>query len=336
MLRAALLAVVFVAACNDREPPPVIAADPPSAIPAEPPAPSENSGVIKTSSEIGHLHGETLVDKSDKLPPAIHGHGEALRGAWVAPDGTEFLAGYMYTGVDGPDTGVVYRKDPGGTWKIAYSKRENELGHVWGTSSNDVWTAGVKTVAHWDGKAWSEVAIPMQEGSIGAIWGNGRELYVAGGLSGGEGRIYRRDAAGTWTLDGRAKHYLFGIGGADKTVVAVGNAGTIVRRVDGKWRDESFGDAQETTVSAVDDHDIYLAGGELLHSTGDGKWRAVPYGSKAQPTAVWARAANDVYAGTLAGLFHWDGTTWNPTAWKHDCETVAGNADTALVANQHM
>jgi quercetin dioxygenase-like cupin family protein len=47
----------------------------------------------------------------DPFPPALHKHGETVQGSWLAPDGTLFAAGYMITGVDGPDTALVHFHD---------------------------------------------------------------------------------------------------------------------------------------------------------------------------------------------------------------------------------
>lgn len=331
-MRHAPLLILLLSCKNNEAPPPP--PSPPKPRVEPPPAPEE-PGTIKTTSEIGELHGDTLTTAGNALPPAEHGHGEALRGAWVAPDGTEFLAGYMYTGVPGPDTGVVYRKDRDRGWKIAYSKRENELGHLWGTSASDVWASGVTTLVHWDGTAWREEQPPKVAGYLTGIWGNGHELFVVGGNT--TGIIYRRDAKGAWTVDGHSDHMLYGIAGAGDTVVAVGDHGTILRRVAGKWHSEGTGDVQHTSVWAANEHDIYVAGSrKLLHSTGDGAWHEIELGTAAQTIAVWGRSATDVYIGTLGGLIHWDGAHATPTAWKHDVETVAGNADVVLVANQHM
>lgn len=296
---------------------------------------------ITTTSEIGHVNGERVTSKGDALPPAIHGHGEALRGAWVAPDGTQFLVGYMYTGVDGPDTGVVYRRDPGGAWKMVYTKKDNELGHVWGRSSSDVWAAGVTTLAHWDGTAWKEEPIPVREGNLSGIWGNDTELYVVGGdwkLKSDAGRVFRRDAKGTWKVEARAPGYLYDVSGRGSTVIAVGDHGVILRRKgDGKWVDEGKGSQQNTHVFLAADSDFWVAGSALLRSTGDGTWskvEALP--TRAQPRTVWGRGPDDVYVGTLGGLFHLQGGTWKATEWKHEGDVLAGNAGEVLVANQHM
>src|SRR5690349_1990954 len=45
---------------------------------------------MKTTSEIGYVKGEAVTSQGDALPPSLHKSGEALRGAWLAPDGTAF------------------------------------------------------------------------------------------------------------------------------------------------------------------------------------------------------------------------------------------------------
>ena len=291
------------------------------------------------TSEIGTLRAGKL-SKGSALQAAVHGHGEALRGAWLAPDGSEWRVGYMYTGVPGPDTGVVYRRAAGGSsFEIVYTKPANELGHIWGSSEKDVWVAGVRTLAHFDGARWKEEPIPMRDGNLSGVWGNGKELYVVGGADGrkSEGRIYRRDAAGTWSLDGTSGAFLFDVSGTGSVVIAVGNDGQILRRkAAGSWINEGTGKRQNTRVSMTGERDLWVAGSGLLHSTGDGTWTVVKLPGDRQVTEVWARNANDVFAGTLGGLYAWDGATWKATAWKHEARALAGNADTLLIANQHM
>ncbi len=295
---------------------------------------------MKTSSEIANIVGNDIASEGDKLPPALHGHDEAIRGAYVAPDGAEFLVGYNYTGVPGPDTGVVYRKDPGGAFKIVYSRRENELGHVWGRSSKDVWVAGVKTLAHWDGAAWKEEMVTGMDGTLSGIWGNDKELYIVGGPShskGDGGRIYRRDAAGVWTVDGHGKSFLFDVGGAGDLIFAAGQDGQILRRTKaGAWVDEGKSTAFNEHVYVAGAKDIYVAGSSLLHSTGDGAWTKVKLPTTSQPRNVWGRGSSDVYVGTLDGLYHLQAGTWRATAWQHEVGALSGNATTVLIANQRM
>jgi hypothetical protein len=291
---------------------------------------------IETKSEIGQFEGGKWT-LTDVLPPAPNGHGEALRGAWVAPDGTEFLAGYMYSGAPGPDTGVVYRKDPGGAWKIVYSKPRNELGHLWGRSSSDVWASGVKTLAHWDGTAWREESVPITSDQLLGIWGDATEMFVGSGTLEPEGgTVYRRDSSGAWTVDGSAPGMLYGISGLGSMVFAVGNEGALMhRKGPGTWVNEGKGKEQHLSVAVVGPHDVYVGGRRLHHSKGDGAWTDVDMPNHRDVDAVWGRSPNDVFAGTSAGVFHFDGKAWHDTDWVHDVEAIAGNDKKVLVANQH-
>lgn len=327
--------LLLLAACSHKEP--AAAQDKPADKPAaeEPVDTSE----IPSGVHIAQIEGKKWT-ATDELPPAIHGHGEALRDSYVAPDGVQFLSGYMYTGVDGPDTGVVYRKDPGGAWKIVFSKKENELHILFGSGSSDVYAAGVHTLEHWDGKAWSEIQVPDVQGTFSGGWTDGKQVLVATSdwdPDAKKGWIYRRDEKGAWTLDGTAKNILFAIGGTGDTIYAVGQDGlTLHRTAAGAWTDETFPNGyQVTNISVLTPNDIYSAGSSLMHSTGDGAWTKVVLPKKAQVISVWGRASNDVYAGTLGGLFHFDGTSWSATRWRHGVETIAGNATLTLIAQDN-
>lgn len=282
-----------------------------------------------------HFTGRTPGSR-ESLPPPLHAHGEAIRGAWMAPDGTSFLAGYNYTGLPGAETGVIYRQPPGGAWTIVHSKRSNELGTIWGTSANDVWVCGIGALLHFDGTAWREEPVPVREGYLNAIWGNGKELFVVGSdvnaKSGDTGRIYRRDETGTWMVESHAPSDLLAIAGSGSLIMAVGRSGLVLRRMQpGTWAPEPAGHGTHTRLAIVNEHDLWIAGTTLLHSKGDGTWSEEKLADDYQTVAVWARGPGDVYAGTLRNLYRLRGTTWRPTPWKQGVGTLAGNATSLLV-----
>jgi hypothetical protein len=325
--------------CTSFLPPPDAAVEPTP--PAEPTEELAGKGTeMSVHGEIVELAGDAVVGRT-ALPEAIHEHGEAMRGLWVAPDGTGFAVGYMYTGVPGPDTGVVYRRVPGGAWEIVYSKRENELGHVWGRNARDVYAAGVTTLAHYDGTAWSEVPVPGLEGNLSGIWGTDTDLWVCGGSSLADtdaGRIYHCDAAGKWTVEAKAGAFLYDMGGVGTSVWAVGDEGIILHRgPDGTWVTESTPKRmQHTRVWASGPDDVWVAGSRLLHSTGDGTWTEVSLPVHAQVTEVWGRAKGDVYAGTMGGLFHLQGGSWKETGYTGAAEGLGGTDTRVFVANENM
>jgi hypothetical protein len=267
----------------------------------------------------------------EPLPEAIHHAGEMLRIIWAAPDAKAFLAGYMYTGVPGPDTGVVYERDRQGSWKIAHHKPSNELYGLWGRSSRDVYACGGPTLAHFDGEAWSEVEVPFR-GKFGAIWGNDRELWIAGGEPFGLGYIYRRGKNGQWSKEAITDGFLYAIGGSGKAIWAAGDHGIILRRQpDGTWKEESRNPPkQHLALWAASATDVYVAGTVLYHSKGDGRWTEVDIGTSWQILSVWGRASDDVYVGSLRALHHLTASGWNLVR-KCAAKSISGTSERVYV-----
>ncbi|HEY4176052.1 MAG TPA: hypothetical protein VGM90_04445 [Kofleriaceae bacterium] len=205
-----------------------------------------------------------------------------------------------------------------------------------GTNSGDVYAIGRDAIAHWDGKTWSDVEIPDVKGDVFGGWTDGKQLIiVTNDWDKSTSWIYRRDEKGAWSLDGRSKGVLLNVGGSSDALYAIGNQGLILHRIkSGAWRDETVQHAdQYSQIYAASVDDIYIAGSSLLHSRGDGKWSDVKLPTTESATTVWGRSSNDVFAGTMGELFHFDGHAWSKTGWTRDVGPLAGNAKMVLVTN---
>ena len=99
------------------------------------------------------------------------------------------------------------------------------------------------------------------------------------------------------------------------TAYAVGEGGAVFHRIKSAWKKEQSGaTGQLTHLWASGPSDVYAAGSELVHSTGDGKWTKVEVPRIGQATQITGRAANDVWALGLGGIAHHDGARWEPLA----------------------
>jgi hypothetical protein len=288
------------------------------------------------SGQVIHLQGDKL-GATDPMPPSPHGHGEALRAVWAADDGTAFAVGFMFTGTPARDTGAVYRRAPGGSWQVVHSTKENELGRVFGRSADDVWAAGMRVLAHWDGKTWSEVPVPNLEGLISAVWGNAEGLWVTAGHQ-FTAHVYHRDAAGTFTHELKTDVMLFALGSAGPSVWAAGTSGSIFRRdKDGHWKKEhEEKGAQFGTVWANAEDDVWAAGSSLLHSRGDGTWTKVDLPTPGPARYVWGRGKGDVFVGVAGGIYHLEGERWGKTAFTLDSAGMAASKDDLLVLHNDI
>ncbi len=228
------------------------------------------------------------------------------------------------TGVPGPDTGVIYRKDPGAAVRIVYTKPENELGSVWGLSASDVYASGNKVLAHWDGKSWSEIPLTGVEGAVRSVWGAGSDVWIITG-SGKQGFIYRRTAGGPWTKEATTPCFLLTIHGAGQSVWAGGSCGKILRRdKSGTWSEERKAGREVMHLWAGSEREVYAAAVDFLQSDGGGSWSTVdlPTGRIYRVTGA---APGDAYALGTQGLFRSSGKGWTKMALDVDaCTMVLG------------
>lgn len=101
-----------------------------------------------------------------------------------------------------PDAGVVLKGSADNLQAVTVPEGTPLLNWVHGTTASDVWVGGLNgTVLHWDGSAWEDRSLEIDE----AIWGvhavSATEAWAVGGTSawGGEtARIFHWQG-GTWT-----------------------------------------------------------------------------------------------------------------------------------------
>lgn len=115
---------------------------------------------------------------------------------WGPGDGEVWVVGGQ------PEQGVVLRGTSTDLQELSLPEGTPLLNWVHGTSASDVWVGGLSgTLLHWDGAAWDDRSLEVEE----AVWGvhavSATEAYAVGGTSawGGEtARIFRwSDSA--WT-----------------------------------------------------------------------------------------------------------------------------------------
>jgi hypothetical protein len=190
-------------------------------------------------------------------------------------------------------------------------------------AENDAWVVGeaeteIKGVlepfaAHWDGIAWSEVAVPgtvdgnrvltaVSAAAADAVWAVG---YDVNAKNRSQSRVYRWDGR-QWAV-------------VDQP--ATTRAGSTLRDIVALAPDD---------VWAVGESGI--GAGLFLHWNGK-TWTSHPGPVGADPQSVDGSAWNDVWASGARGFYHWDGKSWSlPSAGVPDDTTrrvvaVAGPCD---------
>jgi hypothetical protein len=174
MLRTvALIALLGCSKGGEGPPATTTEAPPPKAAPA--PAKRKPMRVTRMS-VTGFLRiTENGVSREEQLPKSPLRHGEFPEGCWVTPDNTLYAVGKQYTGVDGPDVGVVYKRTPAGEWSTAFRLEGREFHSITGRSAKDIVVGLGNGYVTFDGTAWT--LHDLKEGQLHA-WSDGKRLLL--------------------------------------------------------------------------------------------------------------------------------------------------------------
>lgn len=248
--------------------------------------------------------GSTFV--AEPIPDLSHlGTQPALESVSIAPKGDPWVAGSLRDS-DGRSLALILRWS-GGFWQThpvtlldSFAARYPRLRDVAALDENDAWTVGEAEtlikgarepfVAHWDGTAWSEVAMPGLDGIrvLTAVAALDKAVFAVGyDIPAGTNdtsfaRIYQWDGS-VWSM---VEH------------PALDKAGSTL---------------QDVVVIAVDD--IWAVGsigseGLFLHWDGS-SWSVFAAPANADPRSVAAVASDDVWAAGSRGHYRWDGKSWS-------------------------
>ncbi|HEY4180328.1 MAG TPA: hypothetical protein VGM90_25975 [Kofleriaceae bacterium] len=111
----------------------------------------------------------------EQLPGSPRKHGEFPEGCYASADGAVYAVGKQYTGVDGPDDGVVWKRAPDGTWSTALRLELVQLASITGLAPDDIVTAGHGGYSWWNGKTWART--DLDESSFYYVWSDGKAIY---------------------------------------------------------------------------------------------------------------------------------------------------------------
>lgn len=144
--------------------------------------PDPNAVVAGTRVTRMHVTGHVKVvgpDGSthvDDLPPSPFGAGEMPEAIWGVPGGPIFVVGKLYSGKSGADHGVIYRKDPGGTWQIVHVLEGFTLHRVCGASAEEVYAAGINGVVYFNGDEFEFLVTDYQ--MMNKCWREGDTIVL--------------------------------------------------------------------------------------------------------------------------------------------------------------
>ena len=197
---------------------------------------------------------------------------------------------------------------------------------LWGSAFDDVW-AGGDALLHFDGAAWSMAALPLRPGEVvRALSGTARNDVWAGGdrllhFDGSAWSEQRDQPAGTvLALAAYAGGVLAvldsGDGPDERVLVAERRAGrwatvvpALLPELRALWVAADGGEAWVVGLDAV------ARKPRSLHRPGAGQ----PFAEVAVPgdstlLALWAASPQDLWAGGIGAILHWDGARWTAAA----------------------
>lgn len=301
------------------------------------------SGAIRPPPAVKHaqlvrLGNSGMIPITESLPEESPLRGEAPRALFAAPDGTVFAA----TSTDLTRACVVYKRSADGKWSPSFTTMAPPGAvELFGRGSSDVYLATGSGLAHFDGTAWSKLAMPGTGNLDGAALVGG-DVFLALGTSDDGSTVHRR-RSGAWSKEALPAGVtsvlsLYGGGGA---LWAVGEdqytKESLLRRAPaGGWSTKS--PDLEGNPLVVRSFWVSPSGEAFLGSTGSvlrSKDAGATWTEEPRPDAVgalWGRSSTDVYALEGSGLVHFDGKRWSSIdAELPGAQSLAGTASEVLV-----
>lgn len=178
-----------------------------------------------------------------------------VNGIWGVNRDEIYAAGMVDSGQG--KIGVVWKYD-GATWNTAYSRPNADLRDIHGTTSADIWIAGMDNpssfpsgypgeslILHWNGTAWQESYVDPSLPGLFAVWSDGEDVYACGR----RGTCLHFDGA-SWSPEAVMDDYpadsdfwdlndIWGVGrSANRELyiaTTLGGASIILHKEDGAW-----------------------------------------------------------------------------------------------------
>jgi hypothetical protein len=173
---------------------------------------------------------------------------------------------------------------------------------------DDVWIATLTGLWRRHGKRWSKVACPAR--NVSAVLARSSEdVWVADG----EGRVYHRDATGSWRSWQVSSNSFGPLLAASEAGVWYANGSAIFRWDGVRWIEtQREGESGRIVALDVRASESWAAGdsGTLLRYR-DERWSRVVDDAPPDGVAVWGAGDDDVWiAQSHQSLSHWNGKTW--------------------------
>ncbi|MDY7232470.1 WD40/YVTN/BNR-like repeat-containing protein [Hyalangium rubrum] len=238
---------------------------------------------------------------------------------------TEVRGGKALEPVGGGIQGL--RQCQGNGWCANNSYMGARLEDLWGFSEDDVWAVGsmVRGVAlHWNGTAWTQVALPSPS-ALRGVWGaSPRDVWAVGA----QGTVLRWNGTEWRRIPAPTSEHLTAVSGTsanDVWLVGLGVAlhwdGVALRETPG-WTPVQIDPNEESppsrmSVWALSATDVVAAGGRVCQRWNGETWSTTECGLR-RATDVWASGPDDIWVvgeyfqgfDSYSERAHWDGQQW--------------------------
>ncbi len=178
----------------------------------------------------------------------------------------------------------------------------NVIRNIQGTAANDVWAGGeAGTAVHWDGGRWTAHPIGGELYQVYGLYSVGRNDVWAVGDSG----VFHWDGS-NWTQSLQLGAVAIS-GSAPDSVWAVAIGGQLIRLQQSQWIPVGMVPTSCGALWVASPTDIWIGCDTLYHYDGN---NLVDTGKVPGAFQISGARADDVWAATPTGVWHWDGLTW--------------------------
>ena len=212
---------------------------------------------------------------------------------------------------------------------------------IWGSGPSDVYVVAndaAHTLTHFDGTAWSSVALPVSGVTLKAVSGVSSDLVFAVGA---QGTVVTR-ANGAWsgttmTLPGTLSAVS---ATGDHDVFVVGTAGQLAHYDGAMWKVDAMPDS---AYAGADLQGVWATGpgravaiglripnapSATLVEYAPSAWAELYTGTQSSLYGVWGAGSSALAVGEMGALFVFDGTGWSaqPPLGTSELHAISGSA----------
>jgi len=244
--------------------------------------------------------------------------GEHINAFWGSCSSNVFAVG---------DNGTILHFD-GNNWSVMNSNvpydqcsahsNPGDLKDVWGASADSVYAVGrCSAVMHYDGYTWSELTAGDPPYASESIWGTSDDnIFVGASAGSNKGKIYHYDG-NVWQEvnipDFGPVYDIYGF--SEDNIFAVGDNKGWILHFDGQlWEKMWFGFSEQYSnlqnIWGSSENDLYIGSGATVYHYDGISWKEIDYDFSSF-TSIGGSSENDVYVtGRFGDIYHFDGLRW--------------------------